>query len=452
MPCTSLKADTVICNKATPEGQTLCGIHEKVRRNKGPNAFAMDQLKLKQKAEKRIEYERLGVIMDRIRDMPADDPVRNELLNQYVRESGEFNRRQSQERAALARHQRAEIARNGGVNPDQPQINRRLVDRQIKEWQGMRRSIMRFPRHDWTAHVNDYRIRIHGYIETGHFGDEGTARLIQHLQLVETESRQLLIANRPAPLLLRVEEARQREAVAQERAAAAAEVARRAEAVRDALMGRMNRDELDWGGIGRAFQVVNANPNENLAAFVRDKQNVHTQRTVEQTKQNIEIIRQIFVPEKYRWNLTKTSQTFREIVYECDLTPKANWQFAAAYCSDATIYEMEKGIYGIVTDGVWQFIRDSPDKACLLKILKTEMEDNIGMCAQGNLSRICNVLSGYLEGIGNKESLAEILGREFPKLMEIDNEKDRVLNGTEILRNHNVPEGEWEAWLEPLRA
>jgi len=122
------------------------------------------------------------------------------------------------------------------------------------------------------------------------------------------------------------------------------------------------------------------------------------------------------------------------------------------YCSDATIYDLEPGIFGKVVDGVWQFINKSPDKADLKKILAAELRDNIGMCAQGNLSRMCNVLQGYLEGIGQKESVAEILGREFPKLMEVENETDRVYMGTELLRNNNVPDDQWEAWLQPLRA
>jgi hypothetical protein len=158
------------------------------------------------------------------------------------------------------------------------------------------------------------------------------------------------------------------------------------------------------------------------------------------------------VPEEYRWNPTKISKTYREIVFDCDLSPRGNWQFASYYCNNAQIYDLEEGIFGIMTDGVWQYIRDSEDKRCLINILKRELEDNIGMCAQGNLSRICNVLSGYLPGIGQSESIATILGREFPKLMEIEREPDRLRQGERILRENNVPEAEWEVWLDPLRA
>jgi hypothetical protein len=144
--------------------------------------------------------------------------------------------------------------------------------------------------------------------------------------------------------------------------------------------------------------------------------------------------------------------TYKTIILFCRLSPKSTWQFTSMYCSDATIYDLEPGIFGKVVDGVWQFISKSPDKQDLKKILTSELRDNIGMCAQGNLSRICNVLQGYLEGIGQKESISEILGREFPKLMEIENELERLNKGKLILFNNNVPEGEWENWLEPLRA
>jgi hypothetical protein len=144
--------------------------------------------------------------------------------------------------------------------------------------------------------------------------------------------------------------------------------------------------------------------------------------------------------------------TYKTIILFCNLSPKSAWQFSSMYCSDATIYDLEPGIFGKVVDGVWQFISKSPDKQDLKKILTSELRDNIGMCAQGNLSRICNVLQGYLEGIGQKESVSEILGREFPKLMEIENEIERLNKGKLILFNNNVPDSQWETWLEPLRA
>jgi hypothetical protein len=422
MPCTARKADTVICGRIIPDDQTLCGTHEGVKERAGPNKFALDQLKLRHKSERKVEDERLQPLLARLRLLPMNDPVRATMFDQYITESGAFTRRQLNERTALIHQQRAEIQRNGGVNPDQAGENHRATRRMIREWDGFRRRMLRWPDVNWDAHINGYRQRITALIDGNQLGAVNNEALADHLLFIAQDYRQLLLdarANRAAA-------PRGRAAQIQ-----AAGVAARAEA---------------------QARAAAPNPNENMAAFARDRQNVHTSAAVAQVKHNINVIRQIFVPEEYRWNPTRISKTYREIVFDCDLSPKGNWQFASYYCNNAQIYDLEEGIFGIMTDGVWQYIRDSEDKRCLINILKRELEDNIGMCAQGNLSRICNVLSGYLPGIGQQESISSILGREFPKLMEIEREPDRLRQGERILRENNVPEAEWEVWLDPLRA
>jgi hypothetical protein len=124
-------------------------------------------------------------------------------------------------------------------------------------------------------------------------------------------------------------------------------------------------------------------------------------------------------------------------------------QLARCYASKDPIYEMVAGIYGKLLDRVWQFIIKSEDSVNLRKILKIELEDNVDMCAQGNLSRLCNVLGGYLEGISTA-STADILGDHLPPLMSIESPYARLTAAIEILRTYNVPEDTWNNWLEPL--
>lgn len=185
-----------------------------------------------------------------------------------------------------------------------------------------------------------------------------------------------------------------------------------------------------------------------LAAFVADPQNVHTTEAVNQTKSIIAKIRLIIVPEGYRWHPTNGSKTPFEIGMECNLSQSAAWQMISQYAQATAIYDIDEGIYGKVLDSVWQYIKNSPDKNDLCVILKTEMEDNVGMCAQGNLSRICNILSGYMEGVGAQESLAEILGRLLPPLLNIPDVYERVRQACIILRDNRVPQSEWDSWME----
>jgi len=191
-------------------------------------------------------------------------------------------------------------------------------------------------------------------------------------------------------------------------------------------------------------------PVGDLAAFAADRQNVHTEQSVALTKKVVERVLKIPVDKEYRWNRKEVSRTPAEIIMNCRLPPSVAMQMMQKYCAADNVYEMGLGIYGKVLDGVYAYIKNSPDKKDLYKILRAELTDNLGMCAQGNLTRLCNVLAGYLEGIGSQESPADRLGRELPKLLEIADETRRMEVARGVLRDTGLPEAEWAPWLEAL--
>jgi hypothetical protein len=198
-----------------------------------------------------------------------------------------------------------------------------------------------------------------------------------------------------------------------------------------------------------APQVAAAAAGGELAQLAQDRQNVHTAVVVAKVKETIEKVLQIPVPPDYQ---TETLKTSGEIILECGLTKQAAWQMMAKYCGDENVYELGRGIYARVLNSVWQYIKASPDSADLKKILKAEMQDNIGMCAQGNLSRLCNILSGYMEGINaDVKSKNEIIGPLLARLMEIEDIHDRLEQAAQILVENAIPADQWMVWLEPLR-
>jgi len=197
-------------------------------------------------------------------------------------------------------------------------------------------------------------------------------------------------------------------------------------------------------------QRIAALPRDGLGGFANDRQNVHTTTAVKQTMDVIKEILKIEVPSEYKWNMKVVSKTLSEIITECELTPASAWQMVAKYCSDERIYELQPGIYGKVLDCVWQYIKSSPDKEDLKKILKSEMKDNIGMCAQGNLSRLTNILAGYVECVVVVESLQDKLGRMLPPLMEIEDLAQRLIAAARIFVEIELPENQWEAWAYGL--
>ena len=204
-----------------------------------------------------------------------------------------------------------------------------------------------------------------------------------------------------------------------------------------------------WNYVIPPLEAV-APQQRELRDFARDPQNVHTRESVEATKKIVARVRQIPVPDEYAWNPNNASLTPFEIGLSCRLSQKAAWQMMGQYAQDTAIYEIEAGIYGKVLDSVWQFVKNSPDKESLCSILRRELEDNIGMCAQGNLSRVCNVLAGYVDGIGSVESLSEKLGRLFPPLLNVEDMFDRLSQGIDILGSNSVPRDQWNFWLESL--
>lgn len=228
-----------------------------------------------------------------------------------------------------------------------------------------------------------------------------------------------------------------------------AELLHRRELARQAIIARIaaHNQEVRAGIGGLMEERVQQ---RELEAFANDNQNVHTTVIVKQTKDIIDRLLKIHVPEDYRWNLTTCSKTPGDIILQCNLTPKGTWQMSAKYCQDENIYEMGNGIYGKVLDAVWQYILNSPDKEDLCKILKQEMEDNVGMCAQGNLTRLCNILVGYMEGVGPIESVTETLGRKLPLLLKIEDQEERIKEAHKLMLELGIPEDQWLSWVEPL--
>ena len=419
------------CKTKHKANSQYCSLHETKREEAGPHQFAREQLAIKQKFERSNQ---LKNFQDRRRAAGSPQEIRA-ITNEETLAEAQMTVNHRNESQALQDAQEAEIVANGGINPDAPARMRREL--KTLDLQSIRAAhwIMR---------------RWANIAERNHF--------LPELEEIRTRVRE--IGRQPN--------------ITQRNIELVQDVERRITERLDEFMARVMQDEDNggrirgWGGEGiedrmrdgvivpphmRAGARAMAVPNPNvLARIANDNQNVHTQLVVEQTKKNVAEILKIPVPELFKWQAARLSMTYKSIIMFCHLSPKSTWQFSSMYCSDATIYDLEPGIFGKVVDGVWQFINNSPDKKDLKKILSSELRDNIGMCAQGNLSRVCNVLQGYLDGIVQKESVSTILGREFPKLMELENVVEREARGAAILREHQVPEGEWENWLEPLRS
>ncbi|NBR26415.1 MAG: hypothetical protein EBU08_22080, partial [Micrococcales bacterium] len=82
---------------------------------------------------------------------------------------------------------------------------------------------------------------------------------------------------------------------------------------------------------------IQLEPANELAGFAADKQNVHTTAAVKHTTMIVEKVRQIPVPEGYRWNTVTCSKTPGEIIAECELPLYAATKMMEMYADSTAI-------------------------------------------------------------------------------------------------------------------
>jgi hypothetical protein len=123
------------------------------------------------------------------------------------------------------------------------------------------------------------------------------------------------------------------------------------------------------------------------------------------------------------------------------MTDEAKKTFSEKYFTKEKIYDIEDDrIYARTLLAVWKFIQNSPHKEDLVAILKSELTDNIGMCAQGNLSRLLNVLNGYLVGM---EPEKKSINDEFSELQRSTmSHEEKLVRGMKLLDQYNVVDEE----------
>jgi hypothetical protein len=214
-----------------------------------------------------------------------------------------------------------------------------------------------------------------------------------------------------------------------------------------ALMDRWRQRQMEREQIRAEVRHHLQQEGGELEQLVNDRQNIHTTVVVQKVRDNVEKILQIPVPPEY----LESQKTLGEIITACDIPDSAVVQMTGKYCSQDDIYDLGHGIYRRVLNSVWQYIKTSPDSESLKRILRTEMIDNIGMCAQGNLSRICNILSGYIEGVDvGVKSKNETIGERLSLLLDVDDLDERTAAGRRVLEELNVPTEEHDIWLTPL--
>ena len=204
-----------------------------------------------------------------------------------------------------------------------------------------------------------------------------------------------------------------------------------------------------WGG---AADPTLPPPRGELEAFTRDNQNVHTRVVTEQTNKTIEMLLNTPLTEQ-----RLTGQLLTEIGLELARfrTPQREKAWTAviydisSWIKRPTCRTAGDHLYRRVLEGLWTRILASPHKEDLVQRLWEECKDANGMCCDGHITRLCNVLAGYDDEVTTTVSLNEQLQQRMGAIamMDVTDDVKRTL-AESVLSELNVPVENRTEWIE----
>ena len=205
----------------------------------------------------------------------------------------------------------------------------------------------------------------------------------------------------------------------------------------------------------RARRVVRAPPRGELEAFTRDGQNVHTQVITQQTNASLDILLNADIPSDQRTIKEVHMKILEHVVsgrivtsleHIGDVDRDAKRWYRTATCRLDSDY-----LYKRVLDGLWSKIKTSPVREELEIRLWQEMLDSVGMCCDGHISRLTNVLCGFDEAFAPELSPAEKLQNRMSVIAAMEGGLIlQVAHAMLALKELKVPEDQWEPWIDAL--
>ena len=198
-----------------------------------------------------------------------------------------------------------------------------------------------------------------------------------------------------------------------------------------------------------------APPRTELEGFSRDTQNIHTRVVTQQTNAAMDILLNADVPSDQN-TLAETIWCFRTLVtndhIKTSLTEmtQVDRDMKRWYRTETCRMEGDF-LYKRTLDGLWAKIKTSSLRHELEIRLWQEMVDSLGMCSDGHISRLTNVLCGFDDAFAPELSPAEKLQNRMAVIAEMEGGIIlQVATAVAAFKELNIPEEQWEAWIDAL--
>lgn len=179
---------------------------------------------------------------------------------------------------------------------------------------------------------------------------------------------------------------------------------------------------------------------EELGKLAYDSQNVHTQHVNTQTAKGLQALITQQLPKD--WSTTKILT--REFPRNKKMTSDIMHWYNTATCR----IENDK-LYAKSLDGLLSMIEVHQQKKELYKRFKEEAIESVGMCCEGHLSRLCNVMVGFDDRFNPPVPVKEILQQKMAKIASKEiSVEEKVFEAFAVFKELGIPKEEYDAWIE----
>jgi len=185
----------------------------------------------------------------------------------------------------------------------------------------------------------------------------------------------------------------------------------------------------------------------HLRQFANDAENVHRSSVQETTHKNILTLLQRPLREGQE-TLSEVLAVFNERRIVRFSSERVRERVTAELTHDYFETEAFSTKYGDVLDRVWAYIHPHEHRIELILRLAQEVCDGLGVCSNGKMAHLVNVLQGFDETL-EFDLPRELFQTKFERLRHRP-VAEREAAANDIFREFHIPEEERNEWLTPL--
>jgi hypothetical protein len=218
------------------------------------------------------------------------------------------------------------------------------------------------------------------------------------------------------------------------------------------MLDKQPIDNVYW----RMIDMVNiwamriAGPVENLGKIATDRQSVHAVSVTKNTNDGIFILEKQLVPIGQK-TLAEIEKEWLKVYH--DTKVKKVIADMKDWGSRKQVMDKMSNKYKSVLRGLWAKIKtfDSELKSELTKRLWEECTEALGMCADGHVGRLVNVLIGFDEQFKNSVSPKEYFQNNISLIAKSSVPMPfKLEQAKRLMDDIEMPEEERQVWLEAL--